>query len=172
MASQLEILKLEFPKNFNKIVLQHKAVNKVITFCDKSNQYLLFTGMFSEVNNGKGINDELETYFVNYLIEKYDAKAVGRASAYALEDQTTFIGYDIKSCDNEIWSQQNNFVVDNENKVTSVDDNYSNSSDQLPINSILDSYFEKIDFPDDTLEYLNNLYEQVKPNLHIIKLKS
>ena len=34
MTNPLELLKTEFPKNFNQIVRQHKAVNKVISFCD------------------------------------------------------------------------------------------------------------------------------------------
>jgi hypothetical protein len=172
MTNPLELLKTEFPKNFNQIVRQHKAVNKVISFCDDENLYFLFTGMFAEVNGGKGINDELETYFVNYLIDKYKAQAVGRASAYALEDQTTFIGYDMKGAANEIWSQQNNFAVDDENKVTHVDDSYTNSSNQAPINAILHTYFDKINFPEDTLAFLNNLYTQVKPSLHVVKLNS
>ncbi|MGB1086553.1 MAG: hypothetical protein ACPGU8_03220 [Methylophilaceae bacterium] len=172
MTNQLELLKQQFPKHFNRIVLQHKAVNKVITFSENDNLYFLFTGMFSEVNNGNGINNELETYFVNYLIDKYNAQAIGRASAYALEDQTTFIGYDLKSASNEIWSQQNNFQTDDEDKVTSVDDDFVNSSHKNPINTILHTYFEKIDFPDDTLEFLNNLHEQVKPNFHVIPIKA
>ena len=71
MTKAFEYLKNTFPKKFREIVLEHQAVNKVITFCDDENQYLLFTGMFPEVNNGKGIAEELETYFVNFLIEKY-----------------------------------------------------------------------------------------------------
>jgi hypothetical protein len=35
----------------------------------------------------------------------------------------------------------------------------------------MSSYFEEIDFPKDTKEYLNNLYEQVKPSFQVIKLK-
>ena len=71
MNKQFDYLKKEFPKTFKDIVLKHKAVNKVLTFCDVDNQYILFTGMFSEVNGGKGISDELETYLVNFLAEKY-----------------------------------------------------------------------------------------------------
>ena len=71
MIKEFEYLKKEFPKKYISIVLEHQAVNKVLTFCDNENQYLLFTGMFSEVNGGKGINDELESYLVNYLVEKY-----------------------------------------------------------------------------------------------------
>ena len=62
------------------------------------------------------------------------------SSLRALEDQTTFIGYDMKGAANEIWSQQNNFAVDDENKVTHVDDSYTNSSNQAPINTILHTY--------------------------------
>ena len=72
MIKEFEYLKKEFPKKYKNIVLEHQAVNKVLTFCDDENQYLLFTGMFSEVNGGKGINDELESYLVNYLVEKYN----------------------------------------------------------------------------------------------------
>ena len=171
MQNEFNYLKKEFPKLFKDIVLQHKSVNKVLTFCDDENQYLLFTGMFSEVNGGKGINDELETYLVNFLVEKYKCKAFARAAAYVLEDQTAFIGYDFKSIDDDIWSQQNNFHVDDDGKVTGVDDDFSNSSDKNNICPIVNSYFESFDFPDDTKEYLNNLYEQVKSSLHVVKLK-
>jgi hypothetical protein len=171
MQNEFNYLKKEFPKLFKDIVLQHKSVNKVLTFCDDENQYLLFTGMFSEVNGGKGINDELETYLVNFLVEKYKCKAFARAAAYVLEDQTAFIGYDFKSIDDDTWSQQNNFHVDDDGKVTGVDDDFSNSSDKNNICPIVNSYFESFDFPDDTKEYLNNLYEQVKSSLHVVKLK-
>ena len=171
MLKEFEYLKKEFPKIYRDIVMEHKAVNKVLTFCDNENQYLLFTGMFSEVNSGKGISDELETYLVNFLADKYKTKAFGRAAAFVLEDQTTFIGFDIKSIDNDIWSQQNNFSVDDEGKVIGVDEDFTSSSDKNNICSLVNSYFEQIDFPEDTQEYLNNLYEQVKPSFNIIKLK-
>ena len=88
-----------------------------------------------------------------------------------MEDQTTFIGFDFKSIENDIWSQQNNFSVDEEGKVIDVDKSVGNSSDQNSICAIVNSYFEKIDFPEDTQNYLNNLYEQVKPSFDIVKLK-
>ena len=50
MLKEFNYLKKEFPIIYKNIVLEHKAVNKVLTFCDDKNQYLLFTGMFSEVN--------------------------------------------------------------------------------------------------------------------------
>jgi len=171
MSKQFDYLKKEFPKNYTNIVLEHKAVNKVFTFCDAESQYLLFTGMFNEVNGGKGIVDELENYLVNFLIKKYECQAFARASAYVLEDQTKFIGFDIKSIDNKIWSQQNIFQVDDENKVTKVDKDYSNSSDANSICPQVKSYFTEIDFPEDTKEYLNNLYQQIQPNFQVIKLK-
>ena len=49
--------------------------------------------------------------------------------------------------------------------------NFSNSSDKNNICPLMSSYFEEIDFPKDTKEYLNNLYEQVKPSFQVIKLK-
>ena len=171
MQNEFNYLKKEFPTLFKDIALHHKAVNKVLTFCDDENQYLLFTGMFSEVNGGKGITDELETYLVNFLVEKYKCKAFARAAAYVLEDQTSFIGYDFVSIDDDKWSQQNIFHVDDEGKVTGVDDNFSNSSDKSNICPIVNSYFEGIDFPNDTEEFLTNLYEQVKPSFQIVKLK-
>ena len=172
MNKAFEFLRKDFPNIYRDIVLEHKAVNKVITFCDHKNQYLLFTGMFSEVNNGKGIYGELEAYFVNFLAEKYNATAFARASAYVLEDQTSFIGFDIKSIDNDIWSQQNIFHVDNESKVTDVEKKYTNSSDKNVICTADNAYFEKIPFPEDTQKFLNDLYEQVKPSLQIIQLKN
>ena len=171
MLKEFDYLKNEFPKIYKDIVLEHKAVNKVLTFCDNENQYLLFTGMFTGVNGGKGITEELETYLVNFLVGKYKAKAFARAAAYVLEDQTAFIGFDFKSIDNNIWSQQNIFHVDDEGKVMDVDDNFSNSSDKNNICPLVSSYCEEIDFPKDTKEYLNNLYEQVKPSFQVIKLK-
>ncbi|MDC1173419.1 hypothetical protein OAT33_02525 [Methylophilaceae bacterium] len=172
MNKAFEFLRKDFPNIYRDIVLEHKAVNKVITFCDHKNQYLLFTGMFSEVNNGKGIYGELEAYFVNFLAEKYNATAFARASAYVLEDQTSFIGFDIKSIDNDIWSQQNIFHVDNESKVTDVEKKYTNSSDKNVICPAVNAYFEKIPFPEDTQKFLNDLYQQVKPSLQIIQLKN
>jgi len=171
MLKEFDYLKNEFPKIYKDIVLEHKAVNKVLTFCDDESQYLLFTGMFTGVNSGKGITEELETYLVNFLVGKYKAKAFARAAAYVLEDQTAFIGFDFKSIDNNIWSQQNIFHVDDEGKVMDVDDNFSNSSDKNNICPLVNSYFDEIDFPKDTKEYLNNLYEQVKPSFQVIKLK-
>ena len=41
MAEAFEYLKNTFPKKYREIVLEHQAVNKVITFCDDKNQYLL-----------------------------------------------------------------------------------------------------------------------------------
>ena len=172
MNKVFNFLKKDFPNTYRDIVLKHKAVNKVITFCDNKNQYLLFTGMFSEVNDGKGIYGELEAYFVNYLADKYSATAFARASAYVLEDQTAFIGLDIKSIDNDIWSQQNIFYVDNESKVTDVEKKYTNSSDKNVICPAVNAYFEKIPFPENTQKFLDNLYEQVKPSLQIIELKT
>ena len=171
MFKEFDYLKKNFPTIYKDIVLEHKAVNKVITFCDDKNQYLLFTGMFSEVNGGKGINEELETYLVNFLANKYKSQAFGRAAAYVLEDQTSFIGFDIISIDNKIWSQQNIFHVDNEGKVTEVKEKYTNSSNKNVICPAVNTYFEKIPFPEDTQKYLNDLYEQVKPSLKIIELK-
>ena len=171
MADHFKFLKQDFPKIYRDIVLQHKAVNKVLSFCDKDNMYLLFTGMFPDVNGGQGINGELETYFVNYLAEQYGSDAVGRATAYALEDQTTFIGFDVKSKDNQLWSQQNNFEVNDDNQVTNVDENHSNCSENNPINTIATTYYESIDFPADTLEFLKNLHEQVKSSFHVVPLK-
>jgi len=169
--NQFDYLKQEFPGAFKKIVLEHKAVNKALSFCDKNNQYFLFTGMFSEVNDGKGISEELETYLVNFLVNKYEATAFARASAYVLEDQTAFIGFDFVSIDNNVWAQQNIFHVDEEGKVVDVDEDFTNSSDTNNICPLVSSYFEGIDFPEDTKEYLNNLYEQVKPKFLINKLK-
>tara|TARA_B100000795_G_scaffold138169_1_gene103236 strand:+ start:362 stop:880 length:519 start_codon:yes stop_codon:yes gene_type:complete len=172
MVKEFDYLKKEFPKIYRDIVLEHRAVNKVLTFCDDENQYLLFTGMFIEVNGGKGITEELETYLVNFLVDKYKSKAFARAAAYVLEDQTSFIGYDFISSDNKKWSQQNIFHTDGEGKVTDVDDNFSNSSDKNIICPLVNSYFEPIDFPKDTKEFLTNLYEQVKPSFQIVKLKN
>ena len=171
MFKEFDYLKKNFPTIYKDIVLEHKAVNKVITFCDDKNQYLLFTGMFSEVNGGKGINEELETYLVNFLANKYKSQAFGRAAAYVLEDQTSFIGFDIISIDNKIWSQQNIVDVDEEGRVTEVDENFTNSSDKNTICSLVNSYFKETDFPEDTTEYLNNLFEQIKPSFQIIELK-
>ena len=157
---------------YRGIVLEHKAVNKVISFCDENNQYLLFTGMFHDVNGGKGISSELETYFVNFLTKKFKVKAIARAPAYVEENQTKFIGFDFRSIDNEIWAQQNTFRADDEGKVTGVDEDFSNSSNENNICPIVASYFEEIDLPEDTLKYLNDLYDQVKPSLQVIKLKN
>ena len=111
MSTVFDFLKNDFTNLYMKNVLEHKAVNKAIAFCDNDNLNLIYTGMFSEVNNGKGITDDLELYLVSYLIQKNNnIKGFGRASAYVLEDQTTFIGFDIKTVDNEIWSQQNLFL--------------------------------------------------------------
>ena len=171
MLNKFHYLKDNFPIQFRDIVLQHKAVNKVLTFCDDENQYLLFTGKFSEVNSGKGIADELESYLVNFLVKKYNVKAFARAAAYVLEDQTKFIGFDFVSIDNTLWSQQNVFLADIEGKVIDVDEQFTNSSDKNCICPLVSSYFEEIDFPKDTEEFVTNLYEQVKPSFEIIKLK-
>ena len=118
MSTVFDFLKNDFTNLYMKNVLEHKAVNKAIVFCDNVDLNLIYTGMFSEVNNGKGIIDDLELYLVSYLVQKHnDIKGFVRASAYVLEDQTTFIGFDIKTVDNEIWSQQNLFSVDEEHKV-------------------------------------------------------
>ena len=172
MQKDFKFIKKEFPKMYRGIVLEHKAVNKVISFCDENNQYLLFTGMFHDVNGGKGISSELETYFVNFLTKKFKVKAIARASAYVEENQTKFIGFDFRSIDNEIWAQQNTFRADDEGKVTGVDEDFSNSSNENNICPIVASYFEEIDLPEDTLKYLNDLYDQVKPSLQVIKLKN
>jgi len=166
-----EYLKSTFPNKYRDLVLEHKAVNKVISFCDDQQQYLLFTGMFAEVNGGKGVSDELETYFVNFLAEKYHAKAVARASAFVQEDQTAFIGIDIRSADGDVWSQQNIFAVDDEDKVISVDADFALSSNENPICPTVNTYFEFIDFPEDTLAYLNDLFEQVKLSIQAIPLE-
>ena len=168
---QFDYLKKEFPDIYRNIVLEHKAVNKALSFCDKDSQYFLFTGMFSEVNDGKGISEELEVYLVNFLAKKYKVKAFARAAAYVIEDQTAFIGFDFVSIDNNVWAQQNIFHVDEEGKVLDVDENFTNSSDTNNICPLVSSYFNDIDFPEDTNEYLNNLYEQVKPSFHVIKVK-
>ena len=88
-----------------------------------------------------------------------------------LEDQTTFIGYDFKSIDDDKWSQQNIFHLDNEGKVSDVDENYTNSSNENHLCPLVASYFEDIDFPSDTKEFLTNLYDQVKSSFQIVKLK-
>ncbi|MBT4570930.1 MAG: hypothetical protein HOC48_01870 [Nitrosomonadales bacterium] len=170
MSKIFSFLKNDFTKLYMKNVLEHKAVNKVIAFCDDNNLNIIYTGMFSEVNNGKGIADDLELYLVSYLTEKHNVKGFARASAYVLEDQTTFIGFDIKTVDNEIWSQQNIFSVDEEGKVTGVEGSYKESSDKSVICPLVTSYFEKINLPEDTQQYLDNLYQQIKPNLQIIKM--
>ena len=170
MSKVFDFLKNDFTKLYMKNVLNHKAVNKVIAFCDGDNVNLIYTGMFSEVNNGKGITDDLELYLVSYLLQKHNVKGFCRASAYVLEDQTTFIGFDIKTVDNEVWSQQNLFSVDEESKVIGVEADFKDSSDKNLICPLVKSYFEKIDFPEDTLKYLDNLYEQIKPNLQVTKI--
>ncbi len=169
MNADFKYLKESFPLSFNKTIVEHQAVNKVITFCDANTQYLLFTGMFHEVNGGKGITDDLEVYFVNYLAEQLKATAFARASAYVMEDQTKFVGYDIKSVEGDIWSQQNIFVANEEGRVTSVKDEFTNSSDKNSICPLVSRYFEKIDFPEDTLEFLKNLHAQVTPSLVQLK---
>ena len=80
-------------------------------------------------------------------------------------------GFDIKTVENEIWSQQNLFSVDKESKVLGVEGDYKESSDKNVICPLVTSYFEKIDFPEDTQKYLDNLYEQIKPNLQITQIK-
>jgi hypothetical protein len=54
--------------------------------------------------------------------------------------------------------------------VTEVDENFSDSSDENTICPLVASYFEEIDLPEDTVKYLNDLYEQIKPSLQVIKL--
>lgn len=171
MSKVFNFLKNNFTKLYMKNVLEHKAVNKAIAFCNDDDLNFIYTGMFSEVNNGKGITEDLELYLVTYLTEKHDVKGFARASAYVLEDQTTFIGFDIKTLDNKIWSQQNMFSVDDENKVIGVEGNYSESSEKNVICPLVKSYFEKIDFPEDTQQYMDNLYEQIKPNFQTFKVK-
>ena len=39
MASDFNYLKDHFPKNFNQTVMEHQAVNKVLTFCNKDTQF-------------------------------------------------------------------------------------------------------------------------------------
>ena len=70
MSTVFDFLKNDFTNLYMKNVLEHKAVNKAIAFCDNDNLNLIYTGMFSEVNNGKGITDDLELYLVSYLIQK------------------------------------------------------------------------------------------------------
>ena len=53
MIKEFEYLKQEFPNKYISTVLEHKAVNKALTFLDDENQYILFTGMFPEVNGPK-----------------------------------------------------------------------------------------------------------------------
>ena len=60
MSADFNYLKTHFSKIFNSMVREHQAVNKVITFCNNKEQYFLFTGMFNEVNGGKGITEDLE----------------------------------------------------------------------------------------------------------------
>ena len=78
---------------------------------------------------------------------------------------------DIRSKDGEVWSQQNIFTVDDEDKVTDVDTDFTHSSSENPICPIVNTYFEFIDFPEDTLAYLNDLFEQVKPSIQSIPLE-
>ena len=106
---------------------------------------------------------------MNYLAEQLKATAFARASAYVMEDQTKFVGYDIKSVEGDIWSQQNIFVANEEGRVTSVKDEFTNSSDKNSICPLVPRYFEKIDFPEDTLEFLKNLHAQVTPSLVQLK---
>mgnify|MGYP001045651723 FL=1 len=63
------------------------------------------------------------------------------------------------------------FSVDDENKVIGVEGNYSESSEKNVICPLVKSYFEKIDFPEDTQRYMDNLYEQIKPNFQTFKVK-
>jgi hypothetical protein len=60
--------------------------------------------------------------------------------------------------------------VDNEDKVIEVQTEFNNSSDENHICNLVDTYFEQIDFPEDTNQFLNDLYQQVKPQLQIIPL--
>ena len=63
-----------------------------------------------------------------------------------------------------------NFTVNDEDRVTDVEADHSNSSDQNSICEFVSTYFESIDFPEDTHQFLNDLYEQVKPSLQTIPL--
>ena len=78
---------------------------------------------------------------------------------------------DIRSKDGDVWSQQNIFTVDDEDKVADVDADFTHSSPENPICPIVNTYFEFIDFPEDTLAYLNDLFEQVKPSIQSIPLE-
>ena len=51
------------------------------------------------------------------------------------------------------------------------DKKYMNSSNKNVICPAVNAYFEKITLPEDTQLFINNLYEQVKPSLQIVKLK-
>ena len=176
MSTVFDFLKNDFTNLYMKNVLEHKAVNKAIAFCDNDDLNLIYTGMFSEVNNGKGITDDLELYLVSYLIQKNkNIKGFGRASAYVLEDQTTFIGFDIKTVDNEIWSQQNIFSVDEESKVIGVEGDYKESSDKNVICPLVTSYFEKIDFPEmleENISEITGYRNHIELDGKIIKLES
>ena len=74
MSKVFNFLKNDFTKLYMKNVLEHKAVNKAIAFCNNDDLNFIYTGMFSEVNNGKGITEDLELYLVTYLTEKHDVK--------------------------------------------------------------------------------------------------
>jgi len=50
-----------------------------------------------------------------------------------------------------------------------VKDEFTNSSDKNSICPLVSRYFEKIDFPEDTLEFLKNLHAQVTPSLVQLK---
>ena len=52
-----------------------------------------------------------------------------------------------------------------------VDADFTHSSPENPICPIVNTYFEFIDFPEDTLAYLNDLFEQVKPSIQSIPLE-
>ena len=51
-----------------------------------------------------------------------------------------------------------------------MDEKLSNSSDKNHICTLVSSYFEPIDFPEDTNQFLNNLFNQVEPQLQKIPL--
>ena len=57
------------------------------------------------------------------------------------------------------------------NKVIGVEGTYKECSEKNVICPLVNSYFKKIDFPEDTQRYMDNLYEQIKPNIQTSKMK-
>ena len=49
MSTVFDFLKNDFTNLYMKNVLEHKAVNKAIAFCDNDNLNLIYTGMFSNL---------------------------------------------------------------------------------------------------------------------------